>query len=129
MLSFMQNYEQKVNGLKKTIIQSKQNTHNNFLQNKEIVKQAIDETKQKYSAITNEISEIDNKIRSLSHKQLEQQKSISKGLEIDDLKINQKLNVDGIIYSKKLNTKGINLPNIQITPQGIKVTGDTKIQT
>merc|ERR1712151_1144445 len=44
-------------------------------------------------------------------------------------KINQKLNVDGIIYSKKLNTKGINLPNIQITPQGIKVTGDTKIQT
>merc|ERR1712222_192660 len=84
--------------------------------------------KKKYSEIISEVSELDQKVKSLSEKQEAQRDLISKGLEVDDLKINQNLKVDGVLYSKKLVTKGINLDNIQLTPTALKVNEEAKIQ-
>merc|ERR1711957_846705 len=128
MISFIQNYDHKVNSLRKTFKSSKDNVETNFMQNNEFVKKAITSSQQKYSEITSEISELDQKVRDLNQKQEAQRNLISKGLEVDDLKINQNLKVDGVLYSKKIVTKAINLENIQLTSQALKVNGEAKIQ-
>jgi len=128
MISFIQNYDHKVNSLRKTFKSSKDNVETNFMQNNEFVKKAITSSQQKYSEITSEISELDQKVKSLNQKQEAQRNLISQGLEVDDLKINQNLKVDGVLYSKKLVTKGIDLGNIQLNSQALKVNGESVIQ-
>merc|ERR1711957_416545 len=85
IISFIQNYDHKVNSLRKTFKSSKDNVENNFIQNNEFVKKSITSSEQKYSEITSEISELDQKVRDLNQKQEAQRNLISKGLEVDDL--------------------------------------------
>merc|ERR1712032_118376 len=123
--SFVQNYDGKVNGLKKTFNISREEIKNNFLHNQEIVKEAVSSSEQKYSKISSTISELYQKINEISKKQEEQNSS---GSDVNNLKIRRDLEVDGLMSAKKINTNGVNLGNIQFTPQTIKVTGDSKIQ-
>merc|ERR1711957_697998 len=86
--SFIQNYDGKVNGLKKTFNMSREEIKNNFLQNQEIVKEAVSTSEHNYSQISTTISELYSKINEISKKQEEQ---MSSGLDVNDLKINRNL--------------------------------------
>jgi len=128
VISFIENYDKKVNDLKSKLKTNKKNIEKTLAQKEESFSEIFSEASQKFTELKTNIKSLNHQVEDITHKQTEAEIKIKNGLEIDNLNVNNNLNINGILYSKKILADEINMENVQINSSNIKVNGDTQLQ-
>lgn len=128
VISFIENYDKKVNDLKTKLKTNKKNIEKTIAEKEDMFSEIFSETSQRFTELKTNIKSLNHQVDHITKQQTEAESKIKNGLEIDNLSVNNNLNINGVLFSKKLSAEEINLDNVQINSSNIKVNRDTQLQ-
>lgn len=128
VISFIENYDQKVDELKTKLKSNKKNIQKSITEKEQLFSDIFSEASQKFTEIKSNIKNLNKQVDEITNNQSELEEKVRKGLEIDNLNVNNNLNIKGILYSKKLSANELDIDNIKINSSNIKIEKDTQLQ-
>lgn len=127
ILSFVQKYEGKFRDIDSKLKDEKEALSFNLNKKEKSLKNLFENTNLNFKEIKSRVKNLNEKITEIKEKQIEKEEALKTGFEGDKLTIENDLNVKGVTYSKKVETKQINIENLEIKDNVLKVVENTRL--
>ncbi len=127
VINFAEEYDGKVNDVSSKFLKEEKALNKHINKQEENFQNFLSNYKINFSEISSQVKSLTKKVLDISDIQNAKEANIQKGIDADRLIINHNLNVKGVTYAKKIKANEIDLENIQLKDDFLKIKENTRI--